>query len=627
MAVGNPLGLASTVTTGIVSAVDRPVSTSGENGSEATVTNAIQVDAAVNPGNSGGPLFDAPAASSASTRRSPRCRSESGSIGLGFAIPVDLVKNIAAQLVEDGTAEHAFLGVSPRPTAPRPPTASPAAARSSSRSATARRPRRPSIQVDDTIVAIDGKAVGGAESLTAYVRALAVRHEGHADGRPRRQGVEVDVTLAVRPRDRVDARQPAGSGPAGAGPAGARPAGARPGSAGRRQRPGRPRPPERHEPRRSCGSGSSSSRAARAEPAPSTAGPRTAHRGSRPSAPGSRTRPSASQRLTPLSRATAVRHGPHRPDRHPRGSGRDPSARVTLGDQRAGRPGRARSASGRAWPRTPRARRPGRTRRRCRSRRTGGRAAGRRGRSCAERSAMPHSPSPSAPNQPTGPAYRARSMPSMLRISSRAATVGVPQTAAVGCSAAASASDDGSRAVGRREDAGDVRGEVQHVGQVQHERARPGTFVDEQNGSSACATDCTAYSCSSRSFDECARIAARARSASSSPVRRMVPASTREVTSPFSERTSSSGVAPTRPSTLNVQHDWYCVREPLERPPHVDGVLGARVHVAREDDLLHVTGPDGGDALRDDVAPVVRADGVVGVGRRRRGRSGRRVGR
>ena len=59
MAVGNPLGLANTVTTGIVSAVDRPVSTSGENSSEATVTNAIQIDAAVNPGNSGGPLFDA----------------------------------------------------------------------------------------------------------------------------------------------------------------------------------------------------------------------------------------------------------------------------------------------------------------------------------------------------------------------------------------------------------------------------------------------------------------------------------------------------------------------------------------------------------------------------------------
>ena len=94
------------------------------------------------------------------------------------------------------------------------------------------------------------------------------------------------------------------------------------------------------------------------------------------------------------------------------------------------------------------------------------------------------------------------------------------------------------------------------------------------------------------------------------------------MTSPFSERTSSSGVAPTRPSTLNVQHDGYCVGEPLERPPHVDGVLGARVHVAREHHLLHVAGPDGRDAPGDDVAPAVRAHGAVGVDDRRRGRSG-----
>ena len=111
MAVGNPLGLANTVTTGIVSAVDRPVSTAGENSSEATVTNAIQIDAAVNPGNSGGPLFDAQGQVIGINSSIATLSSESGSIGLGFAIPVDLVKNIAAQLVEDGTAEHAFLGV------------------------------------------------------------------------------------------------------------------------------------------------------------------------------------------------------------------------------------------------------------------------------------------------------------------------------------------------------------------------------------------------------------------------------------------------------------------------------------------------------------------------------------
>src|SRR5699024_3929922 len=59
LAVGNPLGLDSTATTGIVSALDRPVVTRGTGSDDAVVTNAIQVDAAINPGNSGGPLFDA----------------------------------------------------------------------------------------------------------------------------------------------------------------------------------------------------------------------------------------------------------------------------------------------------------------------------------------------------------------------------------------------------------------------------------------------------------------------------------------------------------------------------------------------------------------------------------------
>ncbi|MDR3116771.1 MAG: trypsin-like peptidase domain-containing protein [Bifidobacteriaceae bacterium] len=114
MASGNPLGLSNTVTTGIVSALDRPVaastSTSGDN---ATVTNAIQIDAAVNPGNSGGPLFDGAGAvigitsSIATTSGS----SSSGSIGLGFAIPAKLVKNVSDQIISTGKAKHALLGI------------------------------------------------------------------------------------------------------------------------------------------------------------------------------------------------------------------------------------------------------------------------------------------------------------------------------------------------------------------------------------------------------------------------------------------------------------------------------------------------------------------------------------
>ena len=131
-----------------------------------------------------------------------------------------------------------------------------------------------------------------------------------------------------------------------------------------------------------------------------------------------------------------------------------------------------------------------------------------------------------------------------------AAGVGVPHTAALGCSDAASASDD----------VASVSTPATSVARCMTlERWRTngasGTFIDEQCGASASATERTAYSCSSRSLDERASDAASARSCSSSPVRRIVPASTREVTSPFSRRTSISGVAPTSPSTAKTQVD------------------------------------------------------------------------
>ncbi|KQY47168.1 trypsin-like peptidase domain-containing protein [Cellulomonas sp. Root137] len=198
MAVGNPLGLANTVTTGIVSAVDRPVSTSGDSTSEATVTNAIQIDAAVNPGNSGGPLFDAQGRVIGINSSIATLSSESGSIGLGFAIPVDLVKNIAAQLIDDGTAEHAFLGVS---LSDGTATADGVTRRGAVvEQVTDGSPAaKAELQAKDAIVAIDGDAVGGAESLTAYVRALPsgtdVTLTVVRDGKT----IEVDVTLAVRP--------------------------------------------------------------------------------------------------------------------------------------------------------------------------------------------------------------------------------------------------------------------------------------------------------------------------------------------------------------------------------------------------------------------------------------------
>ncbi len=197
MAVGNPLGLQSTVTTGIVSAVDRPVTTQSEQGSTATVTNAIQVDASVNPGNSGGPLFDAKGRVIGINSSIATTSSESGSIGLGFAIPVDLVKNVAGQLIESGSAQHAFLGVAlddGTATADGVTRAGAVVKQVNDGSPA----QKAGLQVDDVIVGIDGDAVGGAESLTAFVRehlsgdkvTLTVVRDGKA--------IDVDVTLATR---------------------------------------------------------------------------------------------------------------------------------------------------------------------------------------------------------------------------------------------------------------------------------------------------------------------------------------------------------------------------------------------------------------------------------------------
>lgn len=122
MALGNPLGLADSVTTGIVSALDRPVSTEniGEDATsqekEMTITNAIQTDAAINPGNSGGPLVDGNGSfigvnSAAASLSQAGEGQQSGSIGIGFAIPASQAVMIADQLIANGKAQHPFLGI------------------------------------------------------------------------------------------------------------------------------------------------------------------------------------------------------------------------------------------------------------------------------------------------------------------------------------------------------------------------------------------------------------------------------------------------------------------------------------------------------------------------------------
>ncbi|MGB3171598.1 MAG: trypsin-like peptidase domain-containing protein, partial [Rhodococcus sp. (in: high G+C Gram-positive bacteria)] len=116
VAIGSPLGLAGTVTTGIVSSLNRPVSTSGEAGNQNSVIDAIQTDAAINPGNSGGALVNTDGQliginTAIASLGGSSSGAQSGSIGLGFAIPVDQAKRIADELATTGQATQAMIGV------------------------------------------------------------------------------------------------------------------------------------------------------------------------------------------------------------------------------------------------------------------------------------------------------------------------------------------------------------------------------------------------------------------------------------------------------------------------------------------------------------------------------------
>ncbi|MDU0478171.1 trypsin-like peptidase domain-containing protein [Staphylococcus chromogenes] len=115
VAIGSPLGLSATVTSGIVSALNRPVRASGGGGGESSLIDAIQTDAAINPGNSGGPLVDMQGnlvgMNSVIASLSSGGSQQSGSIGLGFAIPANQAKRIAQQLIETGQVEQPVIGV------------------------------------------------------------------------------------------------------------------------------------------------------------------------------------------------------------------------------------------------------------------------------------------------------------------------------------------------------------------------------------------------------------------------------------------------------------------------------------------------------------------------------------
>jgi putative serine protease PepD len=183
MAVGNPLGLAGTVTTGIVSALNRPVSTGsapdlrgGQTAADTVVTNAIQTSAAINPGNSGGALVTADGrlvGINSSIASLGSSGGQSGNIGIGFAIPANEAKTIADQLISTGTAKHAYLGVSSADG-----TVADGASRRAAAVIRSVSPGTPAasagLQPGDAVVAMNGDRVDSSLSLVAAIREKAV---------------------------------------------------------------------------------------------------------------------------------------------------------------------------------------------------------------------------------------------------------------------------------------------------------------------------------------------------------------------------------------------------------------------------------------------------------------------
>jgi putative serine protease PepD len=185
VAIGSPFGLESTVTSGIVSALDRPVDVGSDAEGNSTTYPAIQTDAAINPGNSGGPLVDLDGnlvGINSSIRTSSSSASEQGgSIGLGFAIPIDEVMPIVEQMINGETPTHARLGISVSDIANQSgaEVTEGAAIQDVTNGSTA---DSAGLQQGDVITKVDDKLIAGADSLVATIRSY-------------RPGDEVTVTF------------------------------------------------------------------------------------------------------------------------------------------------------------------------------------------------------------------------------------------------------------------------------------------------------------------------------------------------------------------------------------------------------------------------------------------------
>jgi putative serine protease PepD len=195
IAIGSPLGLTGTVTSGIISAKNRPV-TSGRGTRESSFINALQTDAAINPGNSGGPLVDLSGAvvgiNSAIATTGSGFGGQSGSIGLGFAIPINQARKTADQLIKNGSSTYPIMGVSLD-------TRYSGVGAKIPKEAGSVIPNGPAalagIKPGDVIIEIAGKSVNSADEAIIRVRSLNVGEKIKV--KFQREGVTKEVFLVL----------------------------------------------------------------------------------------------------------------------------------------------------------------------------------------------------------------------------------------------------------------------------------------------------------------------------------------------------------------------------------------------------------------------------------------------
>lgn len=196
IAIGSPLGLQGTVTSGIISALDRPVTAGGGDTGETSFINAIQTDAAINPGNSGGPLVDGRGrvigVNSAIASLGSTGGSQSGSIGLGFAIPIDTAQRIAGEIMDTGTSQTPVVGVTVDSQYAGP------GARVSEVTAGGAADQA-GLRAGDVITAVDGRQIADSTALIVAVRDNAVGDQVELTVDRGGSTEEITVTLQAAP--------------------------------------------------------------------------------------------------------------------------------------------------------------------------------------------------------------------------------------------------------------------------------------------------------------------------------------------------------------------------------------------------------------------------------------------